>query len=138
MFQASKANGSWAMTRPMCTAVATTYAANRTRQTVATPSRTTGEATGAQPRGAIDRAVGVFARTACSTRTRSAGLQRSRRVRAFGPRDALSRPRTKELPMKSLALITTLAMSFGTAAVAAPVRVADRDDAQVQWRDRDR
>ena len=40
--------------------------------------------------------------------------------------------------MKSIALLTTLAMSFGTAAVAAPARVADRDDPQVQWRDRDR
>ena len=38
--------------------------------------------------------------------------------------------------MRGIALLTTLAMSFGTAAVASPVRVADRDDARVQWRDR--
>lgn len=38
--------------------------------------------------------------------------------------------------MKGIALLTTLAMSLGTAAYAAPARVADRDDARVQWRDR--
>jgi hypothetical protein len=39
--------------------------------------------------------------------------------------------------MKGIALLTTLAMSAGTAVYAAPARVADRDDARVQWRDRD-
>src|SRR3954451_886685 len=74
MFQASNANGSWAITRPMCTAVATTYAANRTRQTLATPSRTTGEGVGATRRGGIERAVGVFARNAHAPATHRAWL----------------------------------------------------------------
>lgn len=38
--------------------------------------------------------------------------------------------------MRGIALLTTLAMSVGTVAIAAPVRVADRDDARVQSRDR--
>jgi hypothetical protein len=36
--------------------------------------------------------------------------------------------------MRGIALVTTLAMSIGTAAVASPVRVADRDDVRVQIR----
>src|SRR5262249_26249545 len=42
-----------------------------------------------------------------------------------------------ELPMRGIALFTTLAMSIGTAAIADPVRAGDRDDPQVRWRDRD-
>lgn len=37
--------------------------------------------------------------------------------------------------MRGIALFTTLAMTVGTAAIASPVRVADRDDVRVQWRD---
>jgi hypothetical protein len=39
--------------------------------------------------------------------------------------------------MRGIALITTLAMSFGTAAVASPVRVADRDGVRVELRSND-
>ncbi|MGH9889401.1 MAG: hypothetical protein ACREBE_27960 [bacterium] len=39
--------------------------------------------------------------------------------------------------MRGIALFTTLAMSFGTAAFASPVRVADRDDVRVQVRSND-
>jgi hypothetical protein len=39
--------------------------------------------------------------------------------------------------MRGIAILTTLAMSAGTAVYAAPARVADRDDVRVQVRDGD-
>src|SRR5678815_6075238 len=86
MFQASNANGSCAITRPMCTAVATTYATNRTHSARTTPSGTTVAADLRKRMALIERAVSAIAR---GSSHEPAGYKRSRRVRGLGPRNAL-------------------------------------------------